>query len=241
MTAAGPLALSLAAGALTTLSPCVFPLLPLVLGGAAVRHRAAPLAMGLGMVLSFTAAGVLLGAAGAALGLTPERLRTGGALLLLAFGAVMWLPALDARLGRALSPLAGAAQAAGRRLDVDSPWGALALGGLLGLVWSPCAGPLLGVALGLVATAGGAAAGALRLGVFGLGAALPLVAVAYASRARVGRARGWVGGRAVMLRRAFGALLGVVGVAILVGADRWLEARLTDWLPDAWIALTTAL
>ena len=58
---ASQLALSLAAGTLTTLSPCVFPLLPLVLGGALQRHRAAPAAMGLGMALAFAAIRLLRG------------------------------------------------------------------------------------------------------------------------------------------------------------------------------------
>ena len=58
------LGLSLVAGALSTLSPCVFPLLPLVLGGAVQGHRLAPVAMGLGMMLSFAGIGVVLGALG---------------------------------------------------------------------------------------------------------------------------------------------------------------------------------
>ena len=60
------LGLSIAAGSLTTLSPCVFPLLPLVIGGAAQRHRAAPLAMALGMTLSFAGLGVVIGLFGSA-------------------------------------------------------------------------------------------------------------------------------------------------------------------------------
>jgi cytochrome c-type biogenesis protein len=234
-----PLALSVAAGVLTTLSPCVFPLLPLVLGGALQRHRAAPLAMGVGMALAFAAIGVAVGALGGISALEPDRVRRAGAFLLLAFGLVMLVPALERRFTAWMTPLASSAQAASARLDAGSPWGALGIGALLGIVWSPCAGPLLGSTLALVASAGGAARGALLLGLFGIGAALPLVLAAYASRAGFGRLRGWVLAHAAAARRAMGVLLAAVGLLILTGADRWLETRVNEALPDAWLALTT--
>jgi cytochrome c-type biogenesis protein len=98
--------LSIAAGSLTTLSPCVFPLLPLVLGGAAQRHRAAPLAMAVGMTLSFSVIGVVIGLFGNALGLSPENVRTFAALMLIVFGFTMVVPQLNERLTNFISPLA---------------------------------------------------------------------------------------------------------------------------------------
>jgi cytochrome c biogenesis protein CcdA len=236
---ASQLALSVAAGALTTRSPCVFPLLPLVLGGALQRHRAAPAAMGLGMALAFAAIGVLVGGIGSVAGVDPDRVRGVGAILLLAFGAVMFVPALEGRFAALMTPIASSAQAASARLDAGSPWGALGIGALLGLVWSPCAGPLLGSALALVATTGGAARGALLLGLFGLGAAAPLVIAAYASRAGSARLRAWVLAHARQARRWMGVLLAAAGLLILTGADRWLETRVNEALPEAWLALTT--
>ena len=233
------LGLSIGAGSLTTLSPCVFPLLPLVLGGAVQKNRAAPLAMGLGMVISFAAIGVVVGVLGDAIGLSPDRVRVFAAGLLIAFGLVMWVPALNERFTAWVSPLASGANAASARLDGGSMWGALALGGLLGLIWSPCSGPLLGSALTLVASEGGAARGALILGLFGLGAAIPLVAAAYASRAGFGRVRQWVMRHGEQSKKVFGALLLLVGVVILSGADKWLETQVNDRLPDAWLLLTT--
>ena len=112
------------------------------------------------------------------------------------------------------------------------------LGGVLGLVWSPCSGPLLASALTLVASEGGGVRGGVILGLFGLGAAVPLVAVAYASRASFTRARGWVMARIAGIKNAFAVLLGAMGVAILTGADKWLEARVNNWLPESWLKLT---
>ena len=233
------LGLSLLAGSLTTLSPCVFPILPLVLGGAVSGNRSSPLWMGLGMALSFALIGMLLGLMGPALGLDSEHVRTAGALMLMAMGLIMWVPAWNARLTQWMQPLASSAHHASSRLDGGSWWSALLLGGVLGLVWSPCSGPLLASALTLVASEGGVARGGLVLGVFGWGAAVPLVAVAYASRQGFQSARGWVLARIDALKKGFAALIFLTGLAILTGADKWLETRVLDHLPDMWLRLTT--
>lgn len=80
--------------------------------------------------------------------------------------------------------------------------------------------------------------GGVILGLFGLGAAVPLVAVAYASRAGFTRARGWVLARIARIKNTFAVLLGGMGVAILTGGDKWLEAKVNNWLPEGWLNLT---
>jgi len=233
------LGLSLIAGSLTTLSPCVFPILPLVVGGAVQANRLAPLVMGIGMALSFAAIGLVLGALGPALGIDSESVRNFGALLLIAFAVVMLVPALGRRFTEWMAPIASSANAASSRLDGGSLGGALLLGGVLGLVWSPCSGPLLASALTLVASEGGAGRGALILGLFGVGAATPLVAVAYASRSGFALARGWVLARVDTVKQVLGVLIGLTGLAILTGGDKWLEARVLNLLPESWIGVTT--
>lgn len=235
------LGLSMAAGGLTTLSPCVFPLLPLVLGGALQGHRLAPLAMGAGMTASFAAIGMLLGALGPAFGADADAVRIGGAAMLIAFALIMLVPALGERFSQWMLPIAGAANRASTRLEGRSLLSAMALGAVLGLVWSPCSGPLLGSALTLVAGEGGVVRGGVVLALFGLGAATPLVAVAYASRSGFARVRDWVLVRIDRVRKGFAVLLGAMGVAILTGADKWLEARVLQWLPEAWVNLTVGV
>jgi len=233
------IAVSLAAGGLTTLSPCVFPMLPLVVGGAVQANRLAPLAMGAGMVVSFSLIGLLLGLLGPVLGIDSESVRQFGGVMLVTFSAVMLIPWLSARFSAWMSPIAASANSAATGLDEKTLFGAALLGALLGLVWSPCSGPLLGTALTLVASEGGAARGASILGLFGVGAALPLVAVAYASRSGFTRFRGAVLGRIEAVKKVFGVLIGLTGLAILSGGDKWLEARVLDLLPDGWVRLTT--
>jgi cytochrome c-type biogenesis protein len=239
MVALPELGLAWVAGSLTTLNPCVFPLLPLVLGGAVQANRLAPVAMGAGMVGAFALLGLLVGTAGDALGLDPDHVRVAGAVLLIAFGLVMLVPALNERFTNMISPMASQANLASARFDSGSLTGAFAIGGLLGMVWSPCSGPMLASALTLVATEGGALRGTLVLGVFGLGAATVLVAAAYASRAGFGRVRGWVLTHMDRVKRGFGVLVLLLGTAILLGGDKWLEAQLIRVMPQGWIDLTT--
>jgi cytochrome c biogenesis protein CcdA len=164
-----------------------------------------------------------------------------GGWLLLALGAVMLVPALGEPFTRLMTPLASGADGLSGRIDAASLGGSFLLGGLLGLVWSPCSGPLLIAALTLVASEGGALRGTLILGGFGLGAALPLVVAAYASRAGFMRMRGWVLGHVRALKTGFGILLAFLGVAILLGWDKRLEALVVPLLPEWWVNLTTAI
>ena len=233
------LILSVAAGALSTLNPCVFPLLPLVVGGAMQTHRLAPVVMGLGMAMSFALLGILVGLLGDALGIYNSMTRTVGGVLLLAIGISMLIPAANERISRWMTPLASNAQSVSDRIDNQSLMGALALGTVLGFVWAPCSGPLLLSAIALVASEGGMARGALILGLFGTGAAIPLVAVAYASRQGFTRSRGWMMQHGARIKTGFAVLLAAMGAAILTGWDKRLEALLVGILPSFWIEMTT--
>jgi cytochrome c-type biogenesis protein len=202
-------------------------------------NRLAPLAMGAGMVSAFALLGLLVGVAGDAIGLDPNLIRLAGAWLLIAFGLVMLVPRWSEHFTRWMSPMATQASLASARFHAGSLGGAFAIGALLGMVWSPCSGPMLASALTLVASEGGAVRGTLVLGVFGLGAATVLVAAAYASRAGFGRVRGRVLAHMERVKRGFGVLVLLLGLAILLGADKWLEAQLIGWMPQGWIDLTT--
>jgi cytochrome c-type biogenesis protein len=234
------LGLSLLAGALSTLSPCVFPLLPVVVAGVAhSHHRVGPLAMGAGMVTAFVVVGVALAAVGPTLGIDSAVLRTAAGVMLLVVAAVMLVPEAGEHTPEWLSSLASMAQRLSTRLHPETLPGAFILGALLGVIWSPCSGPLLGSGIALVATEGGLLNGALILGVFGIGAALPLMSAAYLSRVVFARMRRWVIGHGTGMRRWFAVLIALMGVAVLTGFDRWIEVSLIDWLPQWWLAMTT--
>jgi cytochrome c-type biogenesis protein len=231
-------ALSVAAGGLSTINPCVLPMLPVVVGGALQAHRLGPVAMGVGMTVSFASTGMALGALGPALGLDGDHVRTAAAVLLIVLAVLMVVPGVGQRVGQWFTPLANRVQATTGDLNGATFTGAFALGAVLGLIWSPCSGALLGSAVTMVGTQGGALPGGLILGLFGFGAALPLVAAAYASRAGFLRAQRWAQRWGATLNSIFATMLAVWGVAILVGADKWLESQVNALLPEGWLSLT---
>jgi cytochrome c biogenesis protein CcdA len=235
-----PLALLLAfsAGLLTALSPCVLPLLPLVVGGAA-GSRYGPAAIAAGFVSAFTAIGVLLATVGAAVGVSDTIVRGVSASLLVAAGASLtvgrWLP--DAA-GRWLSPLASVSA----RLAPRGERGIGAqfiVGALLGGIWSPCVGPTLGAALALASRGETLARAAAIMAAFGLGSATLLLSAGYASQAVAGHRLRLLQAGATG-RLVFGALLVAVGVAVGTGFDKVLESAVLARLPQWWIDLLAA-
>jgi cytochrome c biogenesis protein CcdA len=228
------------AGMLTTLSPCVLPLLPIVVGGAMQRNKAAPLMMGLGMITAFTMGGWLIGAVGPVLGLDGVWVHQAAAVLLIVFGITLWFEPLTRMVYRLVQPLAIRADLIAEEINDHRSYAtSFFFGGLLGLAWSPCAGPMLVSAVALVATGQDARIGALLMGLFGLGTALPLVLAAYASRAGFSRLRDWALGHSAILRHGFGALSILSGTFILTGLDNYLAAQVIAIMPDAWLELVT--
>jgi len=140
------LALGYAAGALSTLSPCVLPILPIVLLGALERHLWAPIALAAGRAASFAGVGIALASFGFGVGIDPETLRLAGAALITAAGVVLLVPALQGKVASMASPVAGKGQVLLDRLHPSGIWSQFALGAVLGVIWSPCSGPTLGAA-----------------------------------------------------------------------------------------------
>lgn len=233
------LLVSLAAGALSLLAPCVLPLAPMIVASSLQAHRLGPVAMASGMALAFAGSGSALAALTSSLGLGPESMRFGAAMLMLAFGALLVVPALQLRLATAIGPVATAGDALSRRVDPGSLHGQFAVGALLGLVWAPCTGPTLGVAFTLAAQQESLVrAGAIML-TFALGAMTPLLALAYGSRRLFlhNRERMMAFGHTAKL--VMGWVLISIGVLILTGADKLVEARLVAVMPDWLVDLTT--
>jgi len=177
------------AGVLTVLSPCVLPILPIVLGAAASERKYGPAALGAGLAVSFVAIGLFVATIGYSVGLTADLFRQIAAALMIVLGAVLLLPNLQVRLAMAGGPIANWTD---RRFGTQHGGGyagQFSVGLILGAVWSPCVGPTLGAASLLAAQGRQLPQVALSMFVFGLGAALPLLGVGLASREAVQRWR----------------------------------------------------
>jgi cytochrome c-type biogenesis protein len=235
----GTYGIALVAGLLTTLSPCVLPLIPLLMGSAVSAHRLGPRALAVGVALSFTVAGVLLASVGASLGLDGETFRRVAALLMTAFGLILLSGRLQALFVRATSGLSNSGHALLARFTLDGLGGQFVLGLLLGIVWSPCVGPTLGAATTLASQGRDLAHISLLMAVFGVGASLPLLLIGSLSRAALLRIRGSLKTTGERGKQVLGLALLLLGALILFHADHRLEAWLLDHSPTWLTALTT--
>lgn len=219
------LSASFAAGALTVLTPCCLPVLPPLLSGS-VGHRLRPPAIVAGSVLSFTLIGVATGYLGL---LAPETLRAPAFLTIVAFGAVMADDDLHAVYSRYASRAAGWADGLAVPAAEGRPLvGGFLLGTLIGVLWLPCVGPILGAVLAYASTTGSVAESGLLLFVYGAGFGTPLVAVAYGGRVAGDRLRERLPGmeRTRTVRRLAGYLLLASGLALLFELDKVLLSQL---------------
>jgi cytochrome c-type biogenesis protein len=229
------LVLALLAGVVTVAAPCTLPMLPILLGASVGQTgRARPAMIALGFVISFSTAALLLSAITGIFDFDPNSLRTGAAILLLGFGLLMVWPApfewLSVRLGGFASGSAG--HPASRQGNI----GGFVLGTTLGLVWTPCAGPVLGSILTVVATSKDTAWASALLVVYAIGAAIPMLAIAYGGQAVTTRVRS-IARISPKLQQGFGVV--VIGFALLsyFQYDTLIVAWLTAFYPQGQIGL----
>lgn len=231
--------LAFLAGLLSTLSPCVLPLVPIVIGTALSKNRFGPAALAAGLALSYVTIGLFIATAGFAVGLDQQVFRLVAAILLIGVGTVLLIPQAQLRLAAASGPISNWAQANAGAFSTRGAGGQFAVGLMLGAVWSPCVGPTLGAASVLAARGENLASVALTMSAFGIGAALPLLAIGLMSREALSRWRDRLLGAGAAGKVAMGIVLIAVGMLILTGLDKRVEAALVDASP-AWLTeLTT--
>lgn len=233
--------LALAAGMLSTLAPCVLPLIPILVGSALIAHRLGPLALAAGLALAYALVGLLLASVGSVAGLDQGLLRQIGAVILLLFGAILLIPGLHSGFASATTGMSNAGQGVLDRFAPRGLSGQFLVGLLLGLVWTPCVGPTLGGAITLASQGQRLAeVGALML-VFGLGAALPLLILGALSRHALQRVRGRLLSIGHLGKVLLGGLFVALALLILTGADKVVETWLLEHSPDWLLDLTVSV
>ena len=241
--------LAFAAGLLTVAAPCVLPLLPVVVGATAAGGPGArPLFIAAGFALSFTIFALAFGSVQHLLGLDQQVVRDVAAVLLVGFGLAMAWPALFRRLSAALDhvafghvasrSLARVVEPISRLGDRAGPgWlGGLMVGVSLGAIWTPCAGPVLATILTLVAAQSDWRGATTLVGLYALGAALPMLVIAYGGQWVLTKVRA-LAGRTERLQQALGVGVMAVGLLTLFQYD----AVVTVWLSNFYPALAEGL
>jgi cytochrome c biogenesis protein CcdA/thiol-disulfide isomerase/thioredoxin len=213
------------AGAATALSPCVLPVLPIALSAGATGGRRRPLGIVAGLAVSFTFATVALVYVISALGLPDDLLRKLAIVVLLGFGISLMIPPLAARIEAYMSRFAGRA---GVKSGGDGFWSGTAVGASLGLVYAPCAGPILAGVITVSASqpfTGGRLAVALS---YGIGSAVVLYFLMLGGR----RVIAPLARRGIGLQIAMGAVMVVVALAMLGNYDIKFQNRIAASLPS---------
>ena len=220
-------ALALAAGFLTIAAPCVLPMLPIILGASVGRSDPMrPLLITLGFAAAFSLIAFMFGLFPSILGLSQEMLHDAAVVMLLLFGALMVWPYPFELLSAQLAPVLGMVGGA----DAGKA-GAVMLGASLGAVWAPCAGPVLGSILTLIASAESLDRAALLLACYSAGAAVPMLLIAYGGQYISTRARRLTRYTRT-LQQGFGVVIILVAVAMLFQYDAVVTVWLSNFYPD---------
>ena len=231
--------LAFVAGVLSILSPCVLPILPIVLGAAASEHRWGPAALAAGLAVSFVAIGLFAATIGYSIGLDTELFRNVAAVLMVAVGVILLMPRFQERLALAGAPLANWSDHHFGAIRHSGLAGQILAGVLLGTVWSPCVGPTLGAASILAAQGRDLGEVATVMLAFGLGAALPLAALGLLSREALLRWRTHLVSGGAHARMLFAVTLVAIGFMVLTDLDKRIETYAVNESPQWLNDLTT--
>jgi cytochrome c biogenesis protein CcdA len=231
--------LALLAGLLTIASPCILPVMPILLGTSVERpSRTRPLFIVAGFILTFASFAMLLGVVSSSVHVAQQALRNTGLALLALSGLLRLLPGaydrlmtqLVTRLDTPLQRLSAAFAPRAAHGDGAGSTGGFVLGMSLGAVWTPCAGPVLASILVLVVKAQDPGWSALLLALYSIGAAVPMLAIIYGGNYVTQRVR-VVGRHAPLLQRAFGLLVVLSAVAMYLQYDVLFYARISAFFP----------
>lgn len=220
------------AGIVTILSPCILPVLPIILSGS-VGGRARPLGIVVGFVASFTLFTLTLSSIVRATGLSSDFLRNFSMLILLFFGLSLTVPRIEERLVRLFSKI----NFAGSSVPKNGFSGGLLIGLSLGLVWTPCVGPILASVISLALT-GSVTASALFITLaYALGTGVPMLIIAYGGRTLITK-NTWLLSKTEIIRKIFGILMMLLAVGLFLNLDRQLQTWVLEKFPNYGIGLT---
>lgn len=224
------------AGMLSILSPCVWPLVPVVMSSAATSGRSGPWFLALGLSTSFALAGTVLTLALLTLNLDTELLRYVAAVLLLAIAFILLVPRAGEWVTLQLSRLTSRFNTAGHNGSISSV-GQFSVGFLLGIVWLPCVGPTLGAAIALASLGQNIVMAFTVMFTFGVGTASVLLFAGLVSGRLLARWRPGLLAHAGRGKKILGWTLLLLGVLVLTGWDKVLETMALRILPDWAISL----
>lgn len=230
---------SFVAGVLSTLSPCVLPILPIIISSALQHSRQGLIALIIGISLSFAITGSLISYAAMAWEFDISIIKTISASLLLTFGLIILIDPLNVKFTQIASRLMSGGTNKVATYEATGTSGQFILGLLLGFVWTPCVGPTLGAAISLAIQGDSLPIVFGIMLVFGAGAGVPLLVLGSLSGKIINREK--LGNNVNVMKKVLGVFLILIALTILLGYDRHLETLLVELMPDWLTDLTTSI
>ena len=225
---------SFLAGLVTILSPCILPILPIVLSSSIGGGRLRPFGVVVGFVGSFTFFTLFLTAIVQVIGIPATALRTFSVIVIAFFGLTLLLPPAQAIIERLFSRLTSLVPQTGQKSGF---FGGLLVGLSLGLLWTPCVGPILASVISLAFTGSVTGTAVVLTFAYSLGTALPMFGIIVGGRALLQKNQ-WLVSRTVLIQRLFGLVMILTAVGIFFNLDRRFQVFILDKFPNYGVGLT---
>ncbi len=229
---------SFLAGIVTILSPCILPILPLVLSSSLTGGKKRPFGVVVGFIFSFTFFTLSLAAIVRATGVDPDFIRSAAVVILLIFGLSLVIPKFQLMwevLASKISKLAPK----GKKDEKDSGgfFGGFFVGLSLGLIWTPCVGPIMASVLTLAATSSVTLDAVLITLAYSFGTAIPMLFIIFGGRALLKKVP-FLLKNAAKIQRVFGVIIILLAIAIHFNVDRKFQTYVLEKFPQYGSGLT---
>ena len=231
--------LAYVAGIVTLLSPCVLPLLPIILYGVLNEHRYGPLLLSIGLVSSFTLFGFILATIGQSIGLDQDLLRQIAGGILIFFGVILLFAPLYQKFSAGASNLTAGLNQLVSQSTFSGLYGQFFLGFVLGLVWAPCVGPTLGAAISLASQGENLTTAFFTMLVFAIGTITPLLLLSRLSRPSILKWKSRLASSSHTIKYVMAIIFIFVGFLFVTGLVLDFEEAVLDALPLWFIQFIT--
>lgn len=223
------------AGIVTVLSPCILPILPIVLSGSLVSGKKRPYGIVTGFVLSFTFFTLFLSTIVRATGVNADSLRLASVIIVAMFGASLLVPKFQGLSEKLFARLSNVVPKANQ----DAGYlGGVLLGIGIGLVWTPCVGPILAAVITLAATSEVSSSAVAITLAYSLGTAIPMMAIVVGGRRLLSRVP-WLLANSAKIQKVFGIIMILTAIAINFNIDRKFQTLVLQAFPQYGTGLTS--
>ncbi len=221
-------------GIVTILSPCILPILPIVFSGSITGGKRRPMGVVAGFILSFTFFTLFLSSIVRATGLSADALRVVAVVVIAFFGLSLLVPSFQVLMEKLFSRLTAFAP---KQNNNDGFLSGLLVGVSLGLVWTPCVGPILASIITLAATSNVGTDAVIITLAYATGTSIPLLAITIGGRHLLTK-HPWLLANTIRIQKGFGILMLITALAIFFSWDRKFQAYILEKFPNYGTGLT---